>query len=68
MFVHLGALNLYNETEPQRLIVESNNYKIHENFDFKNPLEFDIAIITLPEPVSGEGNYYKFTKILRIKT
>ncbi|XP_059479434.1 brachyurin-like [Neocloeon triangulifer] len=51
---HLGAQNIYDETEPTRVIVTSTNGILHE---FYNPstINNDIAVVKLTAPVSGAG-------------
>lgn len=52
--VHLGAQNIYDESEPTRKIVHSNDGVPHKDYN-SNTINNDIAIIRLYGPVSGPG-------------
>ncbi|XP_059479415.1 brachyurin-like [Neocloeon triangulifer] len=51
---HLGAQNIYDETEANRLIVTSTTGVVHENYQASS-INNDIAIVKLPAPVAGNG-------------
>jgi len=62
--VHLGALNFYDEAEEGRVIVTSDLATLHENYN-GIVINNDIAIIHLPEAVSGPSNNPNPTNVRR---
>ncbi|EDS32271.1 chymotrypsin BI [Culex quinquefasciatus] len=53
--VVLGALRIFEETEPTRLQMESNQFVIHSGFE-QEPEIFDVALVRLPQAAPIGGN------------
>ncbi|KAL1401458.1 hypothetical protein pipiens_001950 [Culex pipiens pipiens] len=53
--VVLGALRIFEETEPTRLQMESNQFVIHSGFE-QEPDIFDVALVRLPQAAPIGGN------------
>jgi hypothetical protein len=52
--VHLGAVLIYDESEPGRVILTASGVLVHPDFNFDTK-QNDIALIALPVPVSGQS-------------
>ncbi|KAF4532015.1 hypothetical protein B566_EDAN014732 [Ephemera danica] len=57
---HLGAQNIYDETEAGRVIVTSTNGVVHQQYN-PNNLHNDIALVILPSPVTLSASEYDQT-------
>jgi hypothetical protein len=52
--VHLGAVLIYDESEPGRVILTASGVLVHPDFNFETK-QNDIALIALPVPASGQS-------------